>query len=96
MKICIRTASIRKSNDEVVMETNGHSYNVGVIEYEEDWHPFKISSDECNSEFEGSDVEEDGISDTWQTEDYDTDDIEDGEYIPEHQGRIEQVEVEEQ
>ncbi|KAI3517604.1 hypothetical protein L1887_16819 [Cichorium endivia] len=79
-KVGIITSRRRWINEEVSVVADNKIFNVGVVEYTDDWSPFapcsfdKVEEDETD----GSEDESEGISDTWNGADGE-DDWEEGE-----------------
>lgn len=61
MKICILTATRKWIKYEIVVMVRRKSYRVGVIEEDDEWHPFKINPNDNNSKSD----EENEILETW-------------------------------
>ncbi|KAI3511061.1 hypothetical protein L1887_18204 [Cichorium endivia] len=66
----------------------GESFKIGVVEYTDDWSPFKpcsfdkvVESDDEEQE-EETDDDSEGVSDTWMANMQDDDAVEDGEFRP--------------
>ncbi|CAH1452202.1 unnamed protein product [Lactuca virosa] len=79
VKIGILT-EIRKSiNDEIMISIDGELTKIGIIEFDEDYFPFRFNSvtNPYESEDE-NDETEDGVSDTWMQDEKD-EALEDGE-----------------
>lgn len=82
-KVGVITSRTKWINKEVQICVNGAVYCVGVVEYTDDWSPFKPCQfdkveDVSDSEGSENDTEDDGISETWIPED--DNDLEEGEF----------------
>ncbi|CAI9283927.1 unnamed protein product [Lactuca saligna] len=98
-KVGVLTSKRRWINDQTTVYVNGEVFSIGVVEYTDDWSPFypvpydRVDDDSNNDEDkEGQTVvedddevddEEDGISDTWIGGQNQTEDMEEGEILPE-------------
>ncbi|CAI9285547.1 unnamed protein product [Lactuca saligna] len=85
-KVGILTSEKYWINSEVTMKSNGKEFQVGVVEYNDDWSPFKpvpFDKVEESDVDEAVEDEEDtvGISDTWMGEE-ENESEEDGEFRP--------------
>ncbi|KAI3508623.1 hypothetical protein L1887_23632 [Cichorium endivia] len=95
VKIGIITSRRARINEETSVVWEGRSFKVGIIEFDEDWFPFRWDSPdslqgqkELESEDEDTD-EEDGISDTCMGDD--DIEVEEGEFCPEPKHMEEEV-----
>lgn len=82
-KVGVITSMKNWINEEVKIGVDGVVYNVGVVEYTDDWSPFKPCQfdkveKESESEESETDNEDDGVSETWIPED--ENDLEEGEF----------------
>ncbi|KAI3522082.1 hypothetical protein L1887_11561 [Cichorium endivia] len=77
-KVGTLTSKRKWINEEVTITANGDSFILGVVEYTDDWSPFKTEED-----FLADVDEDDGISDTWMQE-YGNE-LDEGEFRPENQ-----------
>ncbi|KAI3516229.1 hypothetical protein L1887_15140 [Cichorium endivia] len=70
-------------NEVVTVTANGLVFQVGVVEYTDDWSPFKTCSHDKNNMLDDEDDidDSDGVSDTWAN--MEEKEAEEGEFIPE-------------
>ncbi|KAI3515408.1 hypothetical protein L1887_14303 [Cichorium endivia] len=87
-KVGILTPRRQWINEEIMVDGGGKMYKLGVVEYTDDWSPFKecpydntVDSEEEGEDEEDEDDMSDGVSDTWK-EDRMEEDREEGEFIP--------------
>ncbi|CAH1432198.1 unnamed protein product [Lactuca virosa] len=94
VKIGILTERRTRINEEIFVSFEGELIKLGIIEFDEDWFPFKFDPNEDYyekeepSEVGGTDEEdddEDGVSDTWMQED--NGEKEEGEISPVFKGK---------
>ncbi|CAH1437071.1 unnamed protein product [Lactuca virosa] len=80
-KVGVITSNRKWINEELMINSNGVEYKVGVVEYTDEWTPFKpLPFDKVeDSDDDEEDVE--GISETWMEEE--NDEPEEGEIRPE-------------
>ncbi|KAI3497060.1 hypothetical protein L1887_39441 [Cichorium endivia] len=85
VKIGVLTTSRMRINEDVTCNFEGKNLKVGVVEFDEDWYPFRFEplteDDNLESSEDEMDEDSDGISDTWVA-DADNE-KEEGEIIPE-------------
>ncbi|KAI3496581.1 hypothetical protein L1887_38946 [Cichorium endivia] len=83
-KVGVLTSRRRWINEEVTVTVEGKMYQVGVVEYTDDWSPFKQCpfdrTVESEEEDDGEDDDSEAISDTRVN--VDEDEHEDGEFRP--------------
>ncbi|KAI3511296.1 hypothetical protein L1887_18445 [Cichorium endivia] len=84
-KVGILTSSKRWINEEITVTANGEAFGIGIVEYTDDWSPFKpcpfdrtVQSED--EEEDGDSEDSDGISDTWNQ--CNEEELEDGEFKP--------------
>lgn len=75
-KVCILTAIRLKINEVTEVKFGDSLFKIGVVEFNDDWSPFKMTV--SGSELGSSDDEDndDGVSDTWHKDGMD---LEEGE-----------------
>lgn len=82
-KFGITTSRKKWINEEVEIKVNSEVFSVGVVEYTDDWSPFKSFPfdkvvGEWDSKISEGEDEDDGVSETWMQED--DNEIEEGEF----------------
>ncbi|KAI3506585.1 hypothetical protein L1887_21145 [Cichorium endivia] len=88
-KLGVVTSRRQWINEELIVSSDGKNYRIGIVEYTDDWSPFKEcpfdKTENFDNEEEKEDEEDDndGISDTWMDEE-----AEEGEFIPEVPTRL--------
>ncbi|KAL7586309.1 hypothetical protein Lser_V15G39777 [Lactuca serriola] len=95
-KVGVLTSERKWINDQTKVYANGEVFSIGVVEYTDGWSPFhpipydKVDDDSnIDEDVEGKTVvdddedEDDGISDTWIGGPNQTEDMEEGEIMPE-------------
>lgn len=84
IKVGILTTIRRRINEEITILADGRCIKIGIIEFDEEWFPFKFDPQEkfSESDEEGDDeVDVDAVSDTW-IEGKNEDGMEEGEIDP--------------
>ncbi|CAH1438297.1 unnamed protein product [Lactuca virosa] len=80
-KVGVLTSSRRWINEEITINSNGQEFKVGVVEYTDEWSPFKPTTFDKVDEHDEDDNNTEGISETWMEEE--TEEPEEGEIRPE-------------
>ncbi|KAI3501194.1 hypothetical protein L1887_29056 [Cichorium endivia] len=93
-KVGILTSRRQWINEEITVMAGGEAFRIGVVEYTDDWSPFKqclydkvVESDQEDEDQDGDGEDEldedcDGVSDTWRPDMQGDDVLEDGEFKP--------------
>ncbi|KAI3751227.1 hypothetical protein L2E82_22275 [Cichorium intybus] len=81
-KVGVLTSEKKWINEEVTIKSNGMEYRVGVVEYTDDWSPFKpVPFDKVEESEDEEEEDVDGVSDTWM-EEVEIEQEEEGEFRP--------------
>ncbi|CAH1415580.1 unnamed protein product [Lactuca virosa] len=67
-KVSVLTSTRRWINDEIIVNSNGCEFKVGVVEYTDDRSPFKPAPFDKVDDSEEEDDNTEGISETWMEE----------------------------
>ncbi|CAI9263777.1 unnamed protein product [Lactuca saligna] len=67
-KFGVLTSARRWINDEIIVNSNGHEFKVSVVEYTDDWSPFKPAPFDKVDDSEEDDDNMETISKTWMEE----------------------------
>ncbi|CAH1416883.1 unnamed protein product [Lactuca virosa] len=70
-KVGVLTSVRRWINDEITVNSNGSEFKVGVVEYTDDWSPFKSAPFDKVDDSEEEDDNTEGISETWMEDEMD-------------------------
>ncbi|KAI3499764.1 hypothetical protein L1887_35573 [Cichorium endivia] len=78
-KVGVLTSRRSWINEELNVLADGEVFRIGIVEYTDDWSPFKPLSFDKMVESDDDDDDSEGVSDTWLNEE---DEPEEGEFIP--------------
>lgn len=67
-KVGVITSNRKWINEELTIISNGVEYKVGVVEYTDDWSPFKPLPFDKVEEYDDDEEDVEGISETWMGE----------------------------
>ncbi|KAL4576222.1 hypothetical protein LXL04_012313 [Taraxacum kok-saghyz] len=67
-KVGVLTSEQKWINEEITVKAGGIEYKVGIVEYTDDWSPFKPLPFDKVEESDEEDQNEEAVSDTWMDE----------------------------
>ncbi|CAH1423580.1 unnamed protein product [Lactuca virosa] len=83
-KVDVLTSKRRWINEQITIKPDGRTYQIGVVEYTDDWSPFKlVPFDKLEEDSEDESDDDEGVLDTWMQEEDNKE--EEGEFRSEDQ-----------